>query len=338
MTDTRPNSSTKRTGARSSKLLARQRPRQSSLSTEDQAFLTQLEHMRDLLRDRTRAVAERYQNGCYVVGRPGSSKTYTILEELKRLDTPWTYRNSRMTVAGLYALLQEHPEHTVVLDDIPSLVADRSGLQVLMAALGGEPGSPRPLTYTTAEGRKSFDFTAGVIAVSNVPLRRDPLADAVQSRVPLLEHEPSDEMLAAFMRSQATKGFEDLTPAECQEVVELVIAESRTCNYRLDLRATGKAWQDFRLWKHGKAHREWRDLIVSGLKRIVVPQAPHTNSGGTRASTRRRELDLARELYERFPSAADKVERDAAWASATGKSVDTLYRRRRQLTLTDDPS
>ena len=174
---------------------------QAGLSPHDQERMRRFDQMRDLLRDRVRGVAEHYQNGCYIVGRPGSSKTFTILEELKRLGLPWTYRNCRMTAAGLFALLGEHPEHAVVLDDIPSLVSDKASLQMLMAALGGEPGKPRPITYTTKNGRLCFDFCGGIIAVSNVPLRRDPLADAVQSRIPLLEHEPSDEMLAAFMRS-----------------------------------------------------------------------------------------------------------------------------------------
>jgi hypothetical protein len=50
-------------------------------SADDHEHLHRFEQMRDLLRDRTRAVAEHYQNGCYVVGRPGSSKTFTILVE-----------------------------------------------------------------------------------------------------------------------------------------------------------------------------------------------------------------------------------------------------------------
>src|SRR5437016_5060959 len=83
-------------------------------SAEDHANLCAFDRMRDLLRDRTRGVAEGYQNGCYIAGRPGSSKSYTILEELRRLKVPWTYRNGRMTAAGLFDLLEEHPEDTLV--------------------------------------------------------------------------------------------------------------------------------------------------------------------------------------------------------------------------------
>jgi hypothetical protein len=224
----------------------------STLSEADQEHLAQFDSMQHLLRDRIRSVAERYHVGCYVTGRPGSSKTVTILEELGSLGSAWTLRNSRMSAAGLYEILREHPEHTVVIDDVPSVVADKQALQILMAAMGGEPGKARPITYTTKDTRRVFDFHGGVIAISNIPLRRDPLADAVQSRVPLLEHEPSDAMLAAFMRHRAASGFEDLSACECRVVVEFVIAESAACDYRLDLRSMTKGWQDFRIAKHGK--------------------------------------------------------------------------------------
>src|SRR3954466_6280890 len=114
--------------------------RTSVLSEQDQAHLDEFRAMLDLIRDRTRSVAERYQVGAYLVGRPGSSKTYTVQETLERLDTPWTYRNSRMSPMGLYCLLEEHPEHVVVLDDIHTLFGQDAALQILMAALGGRPG------------------------------------------------------------------------------------------------------------------------------------------------------------------------------------------------------
>jgi hypothetical protein len=115
-----------------------------------------------------------------------------------------------MSAMGLYCLLEEHPEYTIVLDDIGSLFDQRFALQILLAALGGKPGFPRPITYTIKEKSQSFEFNGTVIAISNVRFRRDPLTDAVVSRIPDLEHNPSDEQIAAFMRSQAQKGYEDL--------------------------------------------------------------------------------------------------------------------------------
>lgn len=300
----------------------------SVLSSNDQEQLDAFEHLTDLIRDRTRTVAERYQVGCYLVGRAGSGKTYTVSETLNELGTPWILRNSRMSPMGLWCLLEEHPEHTVVLDDISTLFNEVSALQIFMAALGGRPGESRTITYTTKDKheRKSFEFTGGIIAISNVPLRRDPLADAVASRVVRLEHEPSDEMVAAFMRKQALKGYQDMTPEECLEVVEFAIAETRACDYRLNLRVMEKAWQDYRLDKHGKANCSWEELVKSSLKRIVTQGRPKLTG---RADRKAMEQEIALDLFRRYPS--DKALRDAQWREQTGKAPDSLYRRHREL-------
>lgn len=298
------------------------------LSEDEQKHLDAFDRMRDLLRDRARAVADRYQNGTYIVGRPGSSKTRTVVEELERLNHAWTYRNSRMTSLGLWALLEEHPEHTIVLDDIPSLVSEKPAQQILLAALGGEPGGPRTVTYTTKEvdGRRSIQFRGGIIAISNVPLRRDPLADAVQSRIPVLEHEPTDGMLAAAMRAEALRGYKDLSPTDGIRVVDFLIGEFRECDYRIDLRAMTKAFEDFRLWRDGKARSDWQDLVRSSIKKLV---GSTTAQPKTQGEKRERDRQIALELHRLFPT--DKPRRDAEWAGRTGKSTDTLYRHLRQL-------
>ena len=106
------------------------------------AFGTKL----DLIRDRTRSVADRYQVGAYIVGRSGSSKTFTVMETLEALEKPWTYRNSRMSAMGLWCLLEEHPEHTVVLDDISTLFEQRgrsrSSWRLSVAPLASQGPSP----------------------------------------------------------------------------------------------------------------------------------------------------------------------------------------------------
>ena len=98
------------------------------LCDEDRGHLQEFQRLRDLLRDRTRSVAERYQTGWYLVGRPGSSKTHTVVETLNELDASWTYRNARMSAFGLWALLEEHPEDTIVLDDIPVLLKQEQAI------------------------------------------------------------------------------------------------------------------------------------------------------------------------------------------------------------------
>jgi hypothetical protein len=227
-----------------------------------------------------------------------------------------------MSAMGLYCLLEEHPEYTIVLDDIGSLFDQRSALQILLAALGGKPGFPRPITYTIKEKSQSFEFNGTIIAISNVRFRREPLTDAVVSRIPVLEHNPSDEQIAAFMRSQAQKGYEDLTPKECLAVVEYVIAASRQNDYPLDLRLMERGWQDYRFAKHGNALRSWQELFMSSMKTISYEPPSQVRS-------KQDELQLVREnvkrLMQYYPDDVAKQIKES------GLTRSTFYVRRNEV-------
>ncbi len=54
---------------------------------------------------------------------------------------------------GLWDLLHDHPEHTVVLDDTSTLFKDSAVPRVLMATLGGRPGQRRTVTCTIKDDR-----------------------------------------------------------------------------------------------------------------------------------------------------------------------------------------
>ena len=188
------------------------------------------------IRDRVWSVAHNYHTGCYLVGRPGTSKTFTVMEELKRLECPSICKNARMSPWGLFCTIDEHREHVIVLDDITSLFKSDQAMEILLAALDGTPGQPRTVTYKTKDKDFSVPFLGSVIAISNVPMRCDPLARALGSRIVVLEHEPTDDEVAAFMRHLAAKGFMDLNALECLEVAEFIIGETRQYDLRLDLR------------------------------------------------------------------------------------------------------
>jgi hypothetical protein len=292
-----------------------------SLTPEDKGHVEAFECMLDLVRDRTRSVAERYQNGCYLVGRAGTGKTHTVMETLEDINTPHTYRNARMSAMGLFEVIESHPEHTLVLDDISTLYEQKGALQILMAALGGKPGKPRTVTYTIKSDKRSFVFTGGIVAISNMPLRRDPLADAVASRCVLLEHEPTDEMMIAFMRHLSLKGFEDLDPHQCMDVVDYVISETRAGDYRLDLRYLEKGWQDYRQHLHGLARRPWKELVSSSIRRILSSEQ---NSMFSRNGRRAHLHTVASDLQAKHPT--DKAARDKEWTDQTGLSPDQFYR------------
>jgi hypothetical protein len=292
-----------------------------SLSNKDAQQVQELEAKLQIIRDRVGSVAHRYHTACYLVGRPGTSKTYTVKEELERLDMPWVYQNARMTPMGLFGFLEDHPEHITVLDDIASLFQSDQAVQILLAALGGEPGKPRTVTYKSKDRDLKFQFYGGVIAISNIALRHDPLARALGSRLTMLEHEPTDDQIGAFMRVLALEGFADLSPKECIEVVEFVIAETREFDQRLDLRHLTKAWQDYRQVRHGKAQTPWRDLVRTSLHKLAVePILPFS---------KREDIELQRqrvkELMEEYPNDTQRQ------LAESGLRKSTFYKRRKEV-------
>lgn len=236
----------------------------------EQDLLQSFEQKQQLIRDRVASVVHGYHTATYLVGRPGTSKTHTVREELERLEEPWIYQNARMTPVGLFDFVAEHPEHIIVLDDIASLFKNDQAVQILLAALDGKPGEARIVTYKSADVEKKVLFSGAIIAISNIPLRSDPLARALGSRIVMLEHEPSDNEIAAFMRHLAMSGFEDLSADECVEVAEFIISETRQFDLRLDLRHLTKAFQDFRQHKHGRSRTSWRDLVRTSLRKLAI--------------------------------------------------------------------
>ena len=141
----------------------------------------------------------------------------------------------------------------------------------------------------------------------------------------MLEHEPTDDQIGAFMRMLALEGFEDLSPAECLEVVEFVIAETRDFDQRLDLRHLTKAWQDYRQAKHGKAQTPWRDLVRTSLLKLAAePILPFS---------KREDIDLQRqrvkELMEEYPNDTQRQ------LSESGLGKSTFYKRRKEASASE---
>lgn len=284
-------------------------------------LLESFERKVQLIRDRVASVAHGYHSGCCIVGRPGTSKTFTVKKELDRLEVPSTVQNARMTPMGLFNFIAEHPEHVIVLDDIPSLFKNDQAMQILMAALDGKPGQPRRVTYKSKDQDIHVLFSGAIIAISNLPLRRDPLAQALGSRVVMLEHEPTDEEIAAFMQHLASKGAGDMSAEECLDVVRFLIAETRSYDMRLDLRHLNKAWQDFRQDRHGRSKTPWKDLVRTSLKKIA--------SEPILSMSKRDDIELqrqkVRDAIRKFPN--DRQ----AQLEYSGLKQSTFYNRRKEV-------
>jgi hypothetical protein len=300
---------------------------------EDCTALLALEQLNGLIRDRVIGVAKRYQTAVYIVGRAGTGKTYTVRETLNALgdDAGWVYRNARMSPAALFELFDQYADSVIVIDDVPLLFSNKQAVQILMAALGGDPDKSRTITYSTKGDHRRTEFRGGLIALSNLPLKNDPLALAIKSRTVFLSHEPTDEMLIAKMRQLARKGYKGLSPDECMEVAEFVICESRRSDYRLDLRYYGKAVEDYLYCQENVAHSDWHALVQSSLHTFAQAEAgaqKHTRAGQIEA-----ERKIATELATKYPHPTPEQteERNREWRERTGKSTDAYYRRLKEL-------
>lgn len=133
--------------------------------------------------------------------------------------------------------------------------------------------SATPSRYTALPSRSQSPLTPRV--------RCDPLARALGSRIVMLEHEPSDGEISAFMQRLASMGYEDLSPDECLEVAEFIIAKTRAHDQRLDLRHLTKAWQDYRQRrKRGVGQCAECCLIQIGAMSSIKNSRPNRRSSG----------------------------------------------------------
>ena len=235
-------------------------------------------------------MAGKFQTGAYLVDDcAGSGKTHTVRRILEEREANYVILNGRITPAALYDEIEERPDSVIVIDDVPTLFDSQHAAQILLAAIGGDPGTARQVTYVTKAARRITEFKGGVIAISNRPLRRDPASLALASRMASLEHEPTDEMLVAFMRDAARRGVSGVPARECVTVCEHIVDVCRSGDYRIDLRHFFKGIEDYRCWKSGVCETDWRVLVESAMHRVgadELPPAPASGPKRRRLSTR----------------------------------------------------
>lgn len=292
---------------------------------EDQEHLASFERQGRIIRDRVRSVISKtgpYHQGFYLTGPPGSGKSYMVREAL--VGVPHIYQRGCVASVGLYRLLKQQPGGLFVLDDSPLVFRQPATQQVLLGALDGEPGQPRLVTYT-GRSRESFRFTGGIIAISNLPLPLDSMGDAIRSRIPVVRHQPTNEELAAVMRHQASQGYAGLSAAQCLEVVDLLLHETASRGYRVDLRIFRSALRDRLFFERGEAESHWQDLVRSLVQSRPV-EAPDATSKQEELAAER-ELLVALDLEERYPGDTARQLRES------GMKKSKFYQLRRSLGL-----
>jgi hypothetical protein len=304
--------------------------RRSRESAED---LKGLDKKLTLIADRVAAVARRYNTGFFLHGPGGSGKTYAIHSTLADLGTRHKLHNSCMTAAGLFDMLFEFPDHIHVFEDMEPLYRDRDAVGYLRSATWGDSNMKnRIVTRTINKKRVDFEFTGGIIFVSNLPLGEIPTLKALASRLNPAEFDPTDGEKQALMWEIAKTGKFGLTPKACKEVVEhLLIYSQATGSQSLDLRLLDNAFKDRLMYDNKHCDTHWTDLVSSRIDaQINKPKIPQR----TRKARLFDEQDIAKQVWQMYPGTYQRTERTNEWKRRTdGKSERAFYRRSAELGL-----
>ena len=304
-----------------------------TLAPADKHQLIQLEKKLQLVRDRTASVAMSYTTGFFLHGGGGLGKSYTVLDELHRLNTHHVVFNSRMTGRGLYNALERFPDAVHVLEDMEPIMRDKGAQGVLRSALwcqrreGQKGPSERPVTWTTFKMEHNFFFTGGIIMISNRPMHDMPELNAIKTRIAVMHLQATDSEMRALMRKVALNGYQHdgrlINPAECMTICQYIIEQSSALSRSLDMRLLITSFQDYLQWQECDSASHWRDLVDARLRER--PSAFREEVAvGSRAARKQRELDIAREI---MAQTADRRERYRRWSEQTDKSEPAFYRR-----------
>jgi hypothetical protein len=299
-----------------------------TLSAEDQARLAELEPKHQLIRDRVRGVVKSIHTGLYLWGDGGTSKSYTVLDELQKQKADYVVHNSRMTGRGLVDTLAMLPTSVHVLEDCESIFDDKRAWGVLRSALWSQSKKrpmEREISWISFNTPIRFVFTGAIVLIANKRLEALPELAALATRITVLQLVATFAEVAALMRSVALQGFvfgqDFVTPKECWEVAEFVIERMRSLDRPLDMRLYVNGVKDYLQCKTGHSDTHWKDLIETRLRRTTVLRE-------RRAEVMSREASTALELSQMDISPSERMR---LWKEKTGKSERAYWRRLKEL-------
>lgn len=281
---------------------------------------TALEERQSLLAHHVRMVARGMSNGLFAVGPGGLGKSLVISRTLTEEGVVPVVLNSHVTPLGLYTTMFHHRKDAVIwMDDADACYTNLPILGLLRSALWGQ--GERVVTYTSSQLQgvpSSFPFTSRVICTANVVPKRNEPFRAVLSRVDVFELTASNDDVLELMRAMAAKGFNDVTPATCREVVEFVARAggSRPLSVRLFESSMRKV--EYAL----QTGADWQELVRSQLDQLGQPEGvlqPLDNKA--------HHLKCIAVAVERHPASAKLQEE--AWREMTGRSRATFFRTKR---------
>lgn len=293
--------------------------------------LKDLQHQHTIIRDRLRAVVHGHANGIYLFGRPGTSKTYMVCTNLDEWAVPYKLNNGHLTPVGLFDLIAENYDRTIVLDDVTEIFRHPQALQIFLAALGTphDGSRERLIRYKTANDNRTVRFTGGIVAISNLTLTgtTNAVVTALRDRVHMIEYDPSDEQILAQINQIAASGPRGVAARDARMVASF-LASSLPEGFRPSIRLfMDKALVDYRLWADGNSEAHWKDLVLAGVREQTI-SLNHKARDLTRAEQVEAERRIVLSICHEHEDREARIEE---WKKRTGKSQPAFYRRLKEL-------
>ena len=209
------------------------------MTAEEKANLESLEGKLTHVKDNVKGVVKQFHTGLFLSGEGGTSKSYTVLNELQKLRAKYVYHNTRLTARGLVDSLERSPTDIHFIEDAETLMEDKKTFGVLLALWSQSRKKPpeREITWTAFKTTIRFIFTGGIIIISNRNLADEiPEIRAIKTRINVLSIDVSSEEIRALMKKICLEGYiygpDYMTPDECWEVATFVIDRLARCIVR----------------------------------------------------------------------------------------------------------
>ncbi len=311
--------------------MAKKRSRKKPSSAEE-TLTTKLEK----LADHTSRVGRQIQNGLFIYGRSGTSKTYTVTKTLENLGCEVAYNNGHVNHEPLFDMFCEHPSGIVILDDVSHILSDKKILNMLLAALGSQADSDvRKITYKSSLRKKlgkpeEVDFTGGVILISNITIGAHSLHQPLLGRTFPHEHDLTNEEMRVLYYIIAKAGYTlkrqrhsyKLTPKDCKEVADCVLEKCEEIGLQPNVRHLVEVAYKCRIDEKSQFH--WKTHVEDGLreaKKLDASIKAELASQGSGIS----------ELIECIQEATSKQDAREKWMEITGNSRPTFFRKLKEL-------
>ncbi|MHB1030075.1 MAG: hypothetical protein ACYC0X_19915 [Pirellulaceae bacterium] len=247
----------------------------------------------------------------------GLGKSRTILKVLDEEGVEPVLVNSHCTPLALYSLMYQYRDDQSVFffDDVDSMFS-MAHLGLLRSALWG---TPRIVTYGSSQLPGDlpprFETTSRFIFAANVIPKKNDAFKAVLSRCDIFELSATNDEVIDLMRCVASKGFRNISPQECEAVIDFISeqADERQLSMRL-------LWSSLRKYQYAREEAlDWRPLVKSQLHNLGMKQAATKRLDGKAQDVR-----ILKEAIAKHPDSAK--EQMAHFCAKTQKSKATFYR------------